>query len=112
MRKVKPATAYLRFASDKKLFTLMLIVIVAITIDFLIGNVADFIPEQISSQSGISAFIVIAVIFAVTQYLILNYVKQLNKETRDNISHLQLLQTGISIGQYILAAVSNFSSIS
>lgn len=105
MRKVKPATAYLRFASDKKLFTLMLIVIVAITIDFLIGNVADFIPEQISSQSGISAFIVIAVIFAVTQYLILNYVKQLNKETRDNISHLQLLQTGISIGQYILAAV-------
>jgi hypothetical protein len=83
----------------------MLIVIVAITIDFLIGNVADFIPEQISSQNGISAFIVIAMIFAVTQYLILNYVKQLNKETGDNISHLQLLQTGVSIGQYILAAV-------
>ena len=105
MRQIKPATKYLRFDSDKKLFTLMLIVIVAITIDFLIGNIADFIPEQLSSWSGVSVFVVVTVIFAVTQYLILNYVKQLNKETKDRISHLQLLQTGASIGQYILLAV-------
>ena len=83
----------------------MLIVIVVITVDSQIGVVADFIPEQISSRSGVSVFIVIAVIFVVTQYLILNYVKQLNKETKDRISHLQLLQTGVSIGQYILVAV-------
>jgi hypothetical protein len=38
-------------------------------------------------------------------YLILGYVKQLNEETKDRISHLQLLQTGISIGQNILVAV-------
>jgi hypothetical protein len=83
----------------------MLIVIVVIIVDSQIGVVADFIPEQISSQSGVFVFIVIAVIFGVTQYLILNYVKQLNKETKDRISHLQLLQTGVSIGQYILIAV-------
>jgi hypothetical protein len=35
----------------------------------------------------------------------LNYVKQFNKETKDRISHFQLLQTGVSIGQYILVAV-------
>ncbi len=105
MRQIKPVTTYLKFDSDKKLFTLMLVVTVAITIDFLIGNIADFIPEQISSWSGVSVFVVITVIFAVTQYLILNYVKQLNKETKDRISHLQLLQTGASIGQYILVAV-------
>ena len=74
MRQIKPTTAYLRFASDKKLITLMLIVIVVITVDSQIGVVADFIPEQISSRSGVSVFIVIAVIFVVTQYLILNYV--------------------------------------
>ena len=83
----------------------MLVVIVVITVDSQIGVVADFIPEQISSRSGVSIFIVIAVIFAVTQYLILNYVKQLNKETKDRISHFQLLQTGASVGQYILVAV-------
>ena len=102
MRQINPTIA---FASDKKLFTIMLIVIVVIIVDSQIGVVADFIPEQISSQSGVFVFIVIAVIFGVTQYLILNYVKQLNKETKDRISHLQLLQTGVSIGQYILIAV-------
>ena len=105
MRLIKPATLYSRFDSDKKLFMFMLVVIVVITVDSQIGVVADFIPEQISSRSGVSIFIVIAVIFAVTQYLILNYVKQLNKATKDRISHFQLLQTGASVGQYILVAV-------
>lgn len=105
MRLIKPATLYSRFDSDKKLFMLMLVVIIVITVDSQIGVVADFISEQISSRSGVSIFIVIAVIFAVTQYLILNYVKQFNKETKDRISHFQLLQTGVSIGQYILVAL-------
>ena len=99
MRLIKPATLYSRFDSDKKLFMFMLVVIVVITVDSQIGIVADFIPEQISSRSGVSIFIVIAVIFAVTQYLILNCVKQLNKETKDRMSHFQLLQTGASVGQ-------------
>ena len=38
------------------------------------------------------------------------YVKQLNKETKDRISHLQLLQTGVSIGQYILLVYPLLSS--
>ena len=105
MRLIKSAAVYLKLDNEKKLFTFMLVVIVVITVDSQIGVVADFIPEQISSRSGVSIFIVIAVIFAVTQYLILNYVKQLNKETKDRISHFQLLQTGASVGQYILVAV-------
>ena len=104
MRLIKSAAVYLKLDNEKKLFTFMLVVIVVITVDSQIGVVADFIPEQISSRSGVSIFIVIAV-FAVTQYLILNYVKQLNKETKDRISHFQLLQTGASVGQYILVAV-------
>ena len=68
MRQIKPATLYLRFDSDKKLFMLMLVVIVIITVDSQIGYIADFIPETISSQGGISIFIGIAVIFVVTQY--------------------------------------------
>ena len=105
MRQIKSAAVYLKLDNEKKLFMFMLVVIVVITVDSQIGVVADFIPEQISSRSGVSIFIVIAVIFAVTQYLILNYVKQLNKETKDRMSHFQLLQTGASVGQYILVAV-------
>src|SRR4030095_7531513 len=105
MRQIMLAAAYLRFNSDKKLFTLMLAVIVTLTVDSQIGYVADFIPEQLSSGTGISIFIVIAAVFVVTQYFVLGYVRQLNKETKDRISHLQLLHRGVSIGQYILLAV-------
>lgn len=104
MPQLNPA-AYVKLDSDKKLFALMLTVIVTLTVESQIGYVADFIPEQLSSGMGITVFIVIAAVFMVTQYIILGYVRQLNKETKDRISHLQLLQTGVSIGQYILLAV-------
>jgi hypothetical protein len=107
MRQIKPATLYLKFDGYKKLFTLMLVVIITITIDSQIGYIADFIPEQLSSSTGISIFIVIAAIFVISQYLILAYIKQSNKENRDRAPHLHLhlLQAGVSIGQYVLAAL-------
>jgi hypothetical protein len=105
MRQIKPATLYLRFDGYKKLFTLMLVVIVTITIDSQIGYIADFIPEQLSSRTGISIFIVIAAIFVISQYLILAYIKESNKENRDRAPHLHLLQAGVSISQYLLAAL-------
>jgi hypothetical protein len=105
MSQIKLATAYLRLNDDKKLFALMLAVIITLTVDSQIGYVADFIPERLSSGTGITIFIIIAAVFVVTQYFILGYVRQLNKETKERISYLQLLRTGISIGQYILLAV-------
>jgi hypothetical protein len=109
MRQIKPAILYLKFDGYKKLFTLMLVVIITITIDSQIGYIADFIPEQLSSSTGISIFIVIAAIFVISQYLILAYIKQSNKENRDRAPHLHLhlhlLQAGVSIGQYVLAAL-------
>lgn len=107
MRQIKPAILYLKFDGYKKLFTLMLVVIITITIDSQIGYIADFIPEQLSSSTGISIFIVIAAIFVISQYLILAYIKQSNKENRDRAPHLHLhlLQAGVSISQYVLAAL-------
>jgi hypothetical protein len=105
MRQIKPAMLFLGFGSSKKLFTLMLVVIVTIIVDSQIGYIADFIPEQLSSSTGIAIFIVIAAIFVISQYLILAYIKQSNKETRDRAPHLHLLQAGVSISQYILAAL-------
>ena len=83
----------------------MLVVTITIIIDSEIGYVADFIPEQISSNTGVFVFILFAVIFVVTQYLILDYVRQFNKETRQRVPHLSRLHTGISVAQYLLASV-------
>ena len=96
-----------KFDTSKRLFTLMMIVIATITADSLIGIVADFIPVQLSSRSGVFVFILIAVILAITQYLILDYVKQSNKETRkrERAFRLQKLHTGVSLAQYTIVTI-------
>ena len=96
-----------RFDS-KKFLILMVVVIITVMIDSEIGVVADFIPKQLSSNVGIAAFIGISMIFAVSQYFILAYVKQSNKETRARALHLYLTHIIVSIAQYLLAGILAF----
>ena len=96
-----------RFDS-KKLLILMVVVIITILIDSEIGIVADFIPEQLSSSTGLAAFIGIAIVFAVTQYFILSYIKQSNKETQARALNLDLTYSIISIAQFVLVGILAF----
>jgi hypothetical protein len=105
MGQMKPSTIFSGFDTSKRLFTLMSVVIIIVIVDSEIGYVADFIPEQLSSNGGISVFVVIAAVFAITQSLILAYVKQSNKATRQSAPHLRILHRGVSVAQYVLAAV-------
>jgi hypothetical protein len=96
-----------RFES-RKLLILMVVVITTITIDSQIGYIADFIPEQVSSDAGVAAFILMAVIFAVSQYFILGHVKQTNKENRARALHLGLTHSIVSIAQFVLVGILAF----
>ena len=98
-----------RFES-RKLLILMVVVITAITIDSQIGYIADFIPEKVSSDAGVAAFILMAVIFAVTQYFILGYVKQTSKDNspRAKALHLGITHSIVSIAQFVLVAILAF----
>jgi hypothetical protein len=92
----------------RKLLILMVVATITVTVDSQIGYIADFIPEQISSSVGITVFIAIAIIFATTQYFILEYVKQSNKENRARALHLRLTNLIVSVAQYILVGVLAF----
>jgi hypothetical protein len=105
LQRIKTAAIFSKIGPDTRLFVLMLVVTVTITIDSEIGYVSDFIPEQISSNTGVFVFILIAVIFVVTQYLILDYVKHLNKETRQRVPHLSKLHSGVFVAQYLLVGI-------
>jgi hypothetical protein len=74
----------------------MMVMIVAITADSLVGIVADF-TEPLSSRNGVFVFIAITVILAITQYFILDYVKQSNKETRKRVFGLQKFHTSVTV---------------
>lgn len=88
----------------------MIVVITAITIDSQIGYIADFIPEKVSSDAGVATFILMAVIFAVTQYFILGYVKQTSKDNRSRAKalHLGITHSIVSIAQFVLVAILAF----
>jgi hypothetical protein len=105
MRQIKPTAMFLETNSSKKLFMLMIVVIIIIIIDSQIGYIADFIPEQLSSIAGIVTFIIFAVIFAITQYLILAFVRHSNIEMRQRAPHLHILHTAVSVAQYVLIVV-------
>jgi hypothetical protein len=91
--------------SSKQLLILMIVVVITIAIDSEIGFVADFIPSQLSSNWGIAVFISMAIVFAITQYFLLAYVRQINKDTRSRVLHLGLTHSVVSIAQFILAGV-------
>jgi hypothetical protein len=90
---------------SKRLLILMGVVIITIIVDSEIGLVADFISEQISSNVGLAIFVDIAIIFAVTQYFILVYIKQTNKENLARALSVDLTYWIVSIAQYVLAGI-------
>jgi len=63
--------------------TLVFIIMVAFLIpDAMIDTVSDFVIPQTTSVWGISFFIVISIIFAVSQYLILRFIWLKTKDIR------------------------------
>ena len=56
---------------NKKLFIIMMVLAITLFVDTEIGGISDMIPEKITSSVGIATFVGIWVIFAVTQYYIL-----------------------------------------
>lgn len=94
----------LRFNS-KRLFVLMVVVTFTTIVDSEIGVVADFIPTQLSSSTGVALFIGIVIIFAIGQYFILAYIKQIDENTKARVLHLRLTHRLVSLAQYVLAGI-------
>jgi hypothetical protein len=83
----------------------MVVVTFTTIVDSEIGVVADFIPTQLSSSTGIALFIGIVIIFAIGQYFILAYIKQIDENTRARVLHLRLTHRLVSLAQYVLAGI-------
>jgi hypothetical protein len=93
---------------NKKFLILTIIVIITVTIDSQIGYVADFIPNQLSSIWGIGVFLGVVVVFVLSQYFILSYLKEIKKENKTSLYHVDKMYIIVSIAQYILAALLVF----
>ena len=92
----------------RKLFVMFLIVMVALVIEYGISNVADILSKQITTFQGIALFIVIAAIYVVGQYFILQMIKAKNRESKIKAPFSKLVTKSVTIVNYVLAAIMVF----
>ena len=88
--------------SSRKFLVIISIIISSLTIDISLSNISDIV--SVSTSWGFSAFIAIVIVYAVGQYLILEFVKQKSKMIRTKSPHFNKLSTIVTIVQYVLTA--------
>jgi signal transduction histidine kinase len=88
--------------SSKKFFVIISIIVSSLIIDISLSNISDII--SVSTSWGFSAFIAIVIVYAVGQYLILEFVKQKSRMIRTKSPHFNKLSTIVTIVQYVLTA--------
>ena len=105
MPPVFPSMLSVSSFDGRKLLVVMIIIAFTLTVESQIGMVADFIPEQLGSSTGIAAFICIWVIFSITQIYILEFVKQNNKNSKARTRFLNSIHKIVTAAQFLLAGI-------
>lgn len=103
-----PSALFASAFDGKKLLIVMTVLAFTLTIESQIGYIADFIPEQLSSNEGIAGFIGIWIIFTVTQFYILAFVKFNNRGSTPRASFVSNVHNAVTITQYLLAGIIAF----
>jgi hypothetical protein len=96
------------------IFIIIIFIIIAIIVDTSIVSIATSAGGLRSSVSDIALFIFVVIVFAVGQYVILAFVKQLYKDKEDRIGGLKqhsldLIDKAVTITQYALVAILVFT---
>ena len=86
--------------------TVVIVIVIAFLIpDTMINTVSDFLVPQITSVWGISFFIAISIIFAISQYLLLRFVWLKTKDIRSKSFLFNGLQKIVIASQYIMLSI-------
>lgn len=103
-----PSALFVSAFDGKKLLIVMTVLAFTLTVESQIGYIADFIPEQLSSSQGIAGFVGIWIIFTVTQYYILAFVKFDNRGSTSRASFVNNVHNAVTVTQYLLAGIIAF----
>ena len=86
--------------------TLVVVITIAFLIpDTMINTVSDFLIPQTTSVWGISFFIMLSIVFAISQYLLLRFVWLKTKDIRSKSFIFSGLQKIVIASQYALLAI-------
>ena len=66
-----------------------------LSVDSIIGYVSDFLVEQITSNLGISLFVVISAVFIIASFVIFQLIKSTTSEISSNSTKLRILYSAV-----------------
>ncbi|HYY67094.1 MAG TPA: histidine kinase dimerization/phospho-acceptor domain-containing protein, partial [Nitrososphaeraceae archaeon] len=88
----------------KSFYIVLFAVISALIIDSLVNWVADFISQNLVTFWGVTLFFLLASVYLLGQYFILQFIKSKSKDIRSKSPFLNLTYKAVTIVQLILAA--------
>ena len=91
--------------ADKQIRIVIIITIAFLLIDTMINNVADDVIPQATSKWGILLFVILAIVYAISQQLLLRFVWWKTKDIRSKSFLIDSLIKVVIAGQYALVAL-------
>jgi hypothetical protein len=85
-------------------FAIFGIAIFLLSVDSIIGYVSDFLIEEITSNFGISLFVLISTVFIIASFVIFQLIKSTTSEVRNNSKELRVLHGAAFTTQLLLIA--------
>src|SRR5918995_4757406 len=92
-------------ASRLALYIIISVVISALIIDTLLNTVADFIFEGLVTFWGVTLFFILAFIYVMGQYVILQYLKSKTRDARSKSPFLNATHKTVTVIQLFLSAI-------
>jgi hypothetical protein len=78
------------------------VIVATLVVDIELSNISDLIAEELSSSFGILFFIIIAIVYTISQFLILRYSKMAIETTAARNRYLLWATKAVTYGQYLL----------
>jgi hypothetical protein len=88
---------------------IILVMVVSVLVDSQLGIIADFIPEYLSSPTGLALFVSLTMFAIFSSFFLINNVKRINSLTAGKYAQFKLIYYFVFTGQCLIALMLIFT---
>ena len=88
---------------------IILVMVVSVLVDSQLGIIADFIPEYLSSPTGLTLFVSLTMFAIFSSFFLINNVKRINSLTAGKYAQFKLIYYLVFTGQCLIAMMLIFT---
>ena len=87
---------------------IIVIMVVSVLVDSQLGVIADFIPEYLSSPTGLVLFVSLIVFSILSSFFMINYIRRVNSLTEGKYAHFKVIYYLVFISQCLNSSILIF----